>query len=568
MKALILAAGFGNRLLPHTRMRPKPLFTIANEPVVHLLILRLIQAGCSGIIINTHHLHRQVAAFIRSRNYRVPVRIRHEPAILGTGGAIRNVAHFLGSGPFLVVNADIVTDLDFRALYRFHLHHPYPATLAMTADPALNSVWIDASGFVRSFTSAPGEGCRQMTFTGIQVLDSTILSHIPGGRPVESIAVYQSLIENGIGIKAWVPEALYWKDIGTSARYRAAVLDQMAPAAFSAAFGCRPDPCRIRYERLAGDGSDRSWHRMAAKGKTLILADHGISAAEAPCEIDSFVGIGAHLLARGIPVPAIHLHDRVSGMVFLEDLGDTLLYRWIRQHPREAAVSGLYRKVIEELVRMAMLGIEGLDPAICYQGPVYDRAFILDKECRYFVDAFLNGCLRLNIAYPVLSPEFSELADRAVENGVYGFMHRDFQSRNIMIRDGRPFFIDFQAGRMGPLQYDLASLLADPYAGLPEKIQQELFLHARSSLERYQPVEAAGFAAGYAACRLTRTLQVLAAFGHLSTVKQKPFFRQFIPAALADLNLQLNQWSGRFPGLRQAARLAHKAAREVFAGGA
>ena len=151
MKALILAAGFGTRLLPHTRHTPKPLFPIGGTPLLDLLIHRLIAAGCEAVAVNTHHLHQDMDAHLASRTYSVPVFSRYEPEILGTGGAIKNLADFWDDRPFMVVNSDIVTDMDFREIYDFHLSNQSCATLVLTDYPSLNSVETDASGNITRF---------------------------------------------------------------------------------------------------------------------------------------------------------------------------------------------------------------------------------------------------------------------------------------------------------------------------------------------------------------------------------------------------------------------------------
>lgn len=571
MKALVLAAGFGTRLRPYTEVRPKPLFTINNQPVLHRLIHRLIEAGCSGIIINTHHLHEQVENFIKRQTYPIPVATRHEPVILGTGGAIRNAADWLGRHPFCVINSDVVTDLDFRALYEFHLRHAHPATLVMHAHEAFNSVAVDAAGMIRSFRpEKPGgdeseKGHKRLAFTGIQVLDPQVIGAIPENGPASSIDVYQSLLERGVDIAAYIPDRFYWQDIGSPERYHAAVYDAMAPAAFERAFRIRPEPAAIQWEKLAGDGSERQWYRLSSGGFTLILSDHGIQ-TNALAEVDSFIAIGRHLLEKDLPVPEIHLHDRFSGMVFLEDLGDTLLYDRLQEAPDESEILRIYQIAIETMVRMSVIGARDFDPALCYQGSEYDQTLILEKECRYFVEALLRDCLQLSVDVQGLAPEFFELAELAVENGLYGFMHRDLQSRNIMIHKNALFLIDFQAGRMGPIQYDLAALLADPYAGLPAQLQEQLLSHAMTTLAAYRAFDRRQFLDGYAACRLTRSLQTAGAFGYLGTVRKKPFFRQFIPRVLHNLSTQLSAMPGRFPVLARTVEAAGRRAPAVLRG--
>ena len=121
MKALILAAGLGTRLLPHTQIRPKPLFTPGRETLLELNIRRLADCGCTGIIVNTHHLADQMETFVHGLNLTIPVVCRRESRILDTGGAIKNVRDFMENRPFFVVNSDVVTDLDLGALWRFHV---------------------------------------------------------------------------------------------------------------------------------------------------------------------------------------------------------------------------------------------------------------------------------------------------------------------------------------------------------------------------------------------------------------------------------------------------------------
>ena len=178
MKALILAAGLGTRLRPYTDHTPKPLFSILGRPLLDVMITKLIAAGCKAVIINTHHLHEQIESFIRQQTYPIPIQTRYEPDILGTGGAIKNVADFWNHRPFMVINSDIVTTIDFKQVYDFHCQHSYPATLVLADDPEFNSVAFNTDGFVTGFHQLPDAAVRPstaaLTFTGIQVLDPEI----------------------------------------------------------------------------------------------------------------------------------------------------------------------------------------------------------------------------------------------------------------------------------------------------------------------------------------------------------------------------------------------------------
>lgn len=571
MKAMVLAAGLGTRLLPHTRHLPKPLFPVGDRPLLDIHIRRLADAGCEAVLVNTHHLAEQIEAFIAAAGYSIPVAARYETEILGTGGAIRNASDFWDERPFLVVNSDILTDIDLAGVYDFHRNHSDPATLVVFDDPRFNTVRLRRDGTVIGFGGFGGfEGCGgcdaaeppkestpflSRTFTGIQVLDPMVLDFIPEGVFSSSIEAYQKMIGQGLTIRGYGADGFEWRDLGDPERYRDAVLDDAAPRAFAAAFpGRRGDP--VRQTPLAGDGSDRRWSRLTTSAGSLILADHGIRGVEPGTrEVDAFVNIGRHLFRKAVPTPMIHWEDRFSGLVFLEDLGDVHLQSRVESMVRVGEgerIQPLYRQVIDHLLRLGIDGRDGFDPEWTWQSRDYDRSLILEKECRYFVDAFLVGFLGKRVDFRDFQSEFQAIADGVIQNGVPGLMHRDMQSRNIMVRDGRCFFIDFQGARFGPLQYDLASLLIDPYVALGASLQKQLLEDYMEQLSTLLPLDREGFRRGYEFCALTRNFQILGAFGFLSRVKGKKAFEVYIPAALSSLQERLNGFQGAgFPRLME-----------------
>ena len=157
------------------------------------------------------------------------------------------------------------------------------------------------------------------------------------------------------------------------------------------------------------------------------------------------------------------------------------------------------------------------------------------------MEAFLNGHLNLAADFETLLPEFEHLAANALKHAQIGFMHRDMQSRNIMAAGKKFYFIDFQAGRRGPLQYDLASLLIDPYVALPEKLQADLLDHATKLAVRRYSVDPDNFRHSYRYCGLSRNLQILGAFGFLFRVKGKDQFKAYIKPAVDSLHRLLTQ---------------------------
>ena len=558
MKALILAAGLGTRLDPYTRALPKALFPLAGIPVLQRMIDNLKRAGCSAIAVNAHHLAERIEDFLTGTDFGLPVTISREPQICGTGGAIRRLAHFWDKAPFWVVNADIVTDIDLAGAYRRHCDRNARVTLVMHDRQPFNQVWVGnddrISGFARFSGPSDRPGLKKMAFTGLQIMDARIIPWIPADRFSDIISVYAQMIDAGVFIHGHVVQGHYWQDIGNPERFRQAVVDAMAPGVFKKAFANGPTET-VGCRRLCGDGSDREWYRLKSGRHTLVMADHGITTAVAGSEVNALVNIGTHLHSRGLPVPRIYASDGFSGLVFMEDLGNGHLQNHVRRASDPGPIERLYRSVIDTWLALTVKATEGFDPRWTCQSRAYDIPLILERECRYFVEAFLNGYLGQAIAYDDLAAEFETLARCTVDQGISGLIHRDFQSRNIMIRDGQAYLIDFQGARFGPIQYDLASLLIDPYADLDPTLRQRLLAYAVDHAACRLECDPNRFLRGYRYCTITRNLQMLGAFGFLSRVKQKTEFERWIPAAASMLVGHIRAADDRaFPQLTAIAR--------------
>lgn len=547
MKAFILAAGLGTRLLPYTRIIPKPLFTLLSKPMLGHCIDQLADAGCTEIVINTHHLHDQIAHYIGTHPLGRSIEIIHEPNILDTGGAIANAASFFTDTPFFVINADIIFNVNLEKLYQFHLDAHCTATLVLHDHKVFNTVGVNPQGYIENFNS-PDSG---LAFTGVHVLSPDIFDYFPsidhhtrGPEKFSIIETYKQLCPLK-KINALIETDLFWADIGTPTAYSNTSMLMLAARQFSLP---KQNINKIKIEKLAGDGSDRQWYRAGCDDKSVIVSDHGVClpGSDNDKQCNAFIHIGKHLAEQLVPkmVPTIFDSDRLSGMVILEDLGDTHLEAAVRSKNSHDAVIDMYQQVIDRLIEFSQAGVTEFNETWTCQTPTYSRKLMLENECRYFIREFINGYLGLKGSFDDYLAEFNTIADIVLENQFKGLMHRDMQSRNIMIRKTQIYFIDFQGARKGPLQYDLASLLIDPYVELSFDIQKELLQYTMDKLG-LNPKAQQQFSMGYQYCCLTRNMQFLGAFAFLSQKKQKKKFEQYIPYSVKLLKQQLNRLDGK-----------------------
>jgi aminoglycoside/choline kinase family phosphotransferase len=302
---------------------------------------------------------------------------------------------------------------------------------------------------------------------------------------------------------------------------------------------------------LVPDGSSRRFFRLLSPdGESLLAVLPPADDPSGPAEARAFQWIGRHLQACGAPVPAILGADAVSGLTLCEDLGDRRLFEEVAEQGA-AACRPLYEQAVRGLARMQVRGARGFDPAWCWDTPRYDRQLMQERESGYFLRACCTDLLGVRFDREAVAVECVALSEAAAAAPNDFFLHRDCQSRNIMVRAGRARFIDFQGGRLGPLAYDLAALLLDPYAGLPAGLQEHLTQVYLDELNREIPYDRKQFQREYLLLALQRNLQILGAFAFLSQVRGKPFFARYLRPALASLAGLLDTPGGAaYPALR------------------
>jgi aminoglycoside/choline kinase family phosphotransferase len=297
----------------------------------------------------------------------------------------------------------------------------------------------------------------------------------------------------------------------------------------------------VRLTPLVGDGSIRAFFRIIPEQPgcpSFVLMTHKPTHPSIKKENLAHLMIGNHLYNKGLPVPKIHRFDMANGWFIMEDLGDTHLQEEVLLQKDPIP---LYEKILESLFRLQVEGAQGFNAEWCCQTERYDRNVMRRYEADYFRDAFLAQYLGKHQDWSHLEGPFNHLAVMASRPDNHHFLHRDFQSRNIMISDHKIHIIDWQGARLGPLAYDVASLLIDPYVDLLEHEKEQIYGLYILLLKDYRPIWMNPFKRYFPYVAVQRNLQILGAFSYLSNVQKKPFFKTFIPAAVKSLQTLLER---------------------------
>ncbi|HXR40621.1 MAG TPA: RNase adapter RapZ [Terracidiphilus sp.] len=256
-----------------------------------------------------------------------------------------------------------------------------------------------------------------------------------------------------------------------------------------------------------------------------------------PEENVAFLEFSRHFRRHGLPVPEIYAEDLSQGAYLEEDLGDTTLFDFLGANRAGAAIAppavDAYRKVVAELPRFQVEAGRDLNYKVCYPRASFDRQSIA-WDLNYFKYYFLR-LSGVPFNEQALEHDFARLTKFLLAASHDYFLYRDFQSRNVMLRDGQPFFLDYQGGRKGALQYDIASLLYDGKADLPPELRQELLDYYLDCLAGFTPVGRAAFMEHYYAYVYVRILQALGAYGFRGFYERKAHFLQSVPYALKNL---------------------------------
>jgi aminoglycoside/choline kinase family phosphotransferase len=279
-------------------------------------------------------------------------------------------------------------------------------------------------------------------------------------------------------------------------------------------------------------GSGRAIVRLAAGKLSAIGVVYSVRE-----ENVAFLEFSRHFFRRGLPVPEIYAEDLRQGAYLEEDLGDTTLFEFLGKNRAGESIAPTaieaYRKVVAVLPRFQVEAGRDLNYKMCYPRSSFDRQSIA-WDLNYFKYYFLR-LAGVPFNEQALERDFARLTKFLLGARNNFFLYRDFQSRNVMLRGGQPFFLDYQGGRKGALQYDIASLLYDGKADLPPELRRQLLDDYLDCLGGFIGVDREAFMEHYYAFVYVRIMQALGAYGFRGFYERKAHFLQSVPYALKNL---------------------------------
>lgn len=287
----------------------------------------------------------------------------------------------------------------------------------------------------------------------------------------------------------------------------------------------------LNISPLAQSGSYRRYFRIEGKDKKAI----GVFNPDKKENL-AFVTFTEHFLKKKLNVPQLFATNLKANIYIIEDLGETTLFSLLKQQNSgslQKKTTEYYKDALRQLIRFQLDGGKGLDYSVCYPSKKFDKQAIL-WDLNYFKYYFLK-LAKINFDEQKLEEDFNSFADFLLSTESEYFMYRDFQSRNILVRNGELYFIDYQGGRKGALQYDVASLLFQAKANLSNKVKEELLDFYLTNLNQRLNFKQQTFKKYYYGYVLIRLLQTLGAYGFRGYYENKSHFLLSIPFALKNL---------------------------------
>ena len=503
-KAIVLAAGMGTRLRPLTCVVPKPLLPVWGEAMLTRVVAMLKGWGVEEIRVNAHYLAEQVEAWAKktAAEMGLQIEVSVEKEILGTGVVLNPLRDWIGEDEFYLVNGDIVVEGfdgfgSAAELSRKGADGVETIGLCLMSEEGPRTIEADPSRYITCWKSLDAGFPGTYTYCGIALLKAEILKYVKPEGFSTIVEAYEAAMMDGKLMRGKTAAGALWTDAGTIANYvevnTAGDENALADLPQLAAVGAKS------VEFLGARGSERCFFKV--DGKIVIIYDDAKRGENA-----KYVGHAKWLKAQGIPVPEIEAD--------LPEMKTTVM-SWAGREKKMMLED--YVKVVEVLAKFNGLDASGLELE-----PEFDA-----ELWKWERELFKEHCLgtRYMRACPKEVEEELKNVAAILEKEPKALVHRDFQSSNILWKNGEMTMIDFQGMRKGPAAYDLASLLYDPYAAkLMEGEKRALVkLYGKASGR-----EEIGAVIPYAA--VERLVQCLGAYGRLASVGQAQFGKYVLPA--------------------------------------
>jgi NDP-sugar pyrophosphorylase family protein len=608
LNAFIPAAGLGTRLQPVTHHIPKPLLPVLGCPIIECVLDKLFDLPVENVGINLHHHGDKIKSWCQRSHYSNLITFFTEDKILGTGGALFNARSLLKQGTFIVYNGDVVSDIDLLFFYEYHMKSRNIATLAVHDFSKYNDVGVNKDGEVVAVRDKgkPAMANKFKCFTGIAIYEPEFLDCLPSGVSHVTDS-WLTAVRKGLKVGACDASDSEWTDLGVVGAYAEKVADELCRRGETRYIGNNvyvPIDCklnglvtvesesrigigvelencivlpggvvkggaRIKNKLVVGEEQVPLKSFKKKKGAPLpdiksggsnriyiklVLSDDLTGMLlNSNSEDNTFerqIAYTKFFKKSKIPVPRLLSYDHRRYKALFEDLGKKDLFNWFHEGRNEKETVSMYEKVLDSLIKF-----QNVRPAGCplLKEWIFDRQALL-WESKYFLDRFVKGYLNISPKDEnLLLEEFKALAQR-VDQYPKRIMHRDFQSRNIMLARNEIYFIDYQAARMGPPAYDAVSLIFDPYCPLDEEAEQILVNYYIKRFCKIGKYREENLEASFTYCALQRHMQALGAYGYLSRIKGKQWFESHIPRAVALLLRDIKQVETVFPGLCELVR--------------
>ncbi len=597
--AFILGAGLGTRLRPLTNTCPKPLLPVGGRPIITYAMDHLITAGIEKFIVNTHHCADVYHQSFPDNQWRgIPITFRYEPLLLDTAGGLKNIEDLLeDDDTIFVYNGDIIADMPLKGLVETHIAKRKEATLALRSSGFPLNVNINENGDVCDLRHTLGNaGIKNCLFTGIYIVEKRFLRRLQAGRIESVVPVFIEMIRKTPGSVAGVLiDEGRWHDIGSVEEYENVSAAFSQPESPAGRHWKRKPMARGSWKRtmanlhhemkafakqtldikasftihmtpVARGGSNRSFMRIHYGDNRTAIFMHYDRSRE---ENNHYAAIAEFLQDIGVTAPRITAHDPLRGFVVMEDLGNTDL--WFFRHQPWEIRQDFYRKTLVVIRRLHSFGMADFpSQKVALMGGFGPGLYKWERD--YFYENFVVGVCKIEISSPernALENELKGLSYR-LENARPCLVHRDFQSRNVMIFEGKPVLIDFQGMRVGNFFYDLGSLLYDPYVSLTEDERIDLLsyyfqlfmgdgasdkgkkLFAESEDTKNWTV----FQEKFREASAQRLMQALGAYGFLGLKQGMPEYLSHIPNGLRNL-IDVTKRAKHLPLLRNLAQTSN-----------